>query len=66
MSGATLGAGSATQADRVSAWGRRPLGRLAFGLLNPRPGGYKAGGYQAWVRAQCGQPTEVVTSASKT
>jgi hypothetical protein len=61
-SGALHGTGSATRASRVSAWGRRALGRLAFADCFRL---WRGAGYQAWVRAQWGQPTEVVTSASK-
>jgi hypothetical protein len=43
----------------AARWGQRKSGRLAFLPVGRWPG------YQAWVRAQCGQPTEVVTSASK-
>jgi hypothetical protein len=47
----------ALEAGRVSTWGgANPVGSRFL---------QRAGAYQAWVRAQCGQPTEVVTSASK-
>jgi hypothetical protein len=54
-----MGPESATRAGRGSAWGGANSVGSRFWLRCGRVG------YQAWVRAQCGQPTEVVTSASK-